>query len=78
MPQNVRNFWLEIDVDGRSTPIATGPQSKGGGFSLVIRQRENGGIITSARVSGRESQGYLILDVKDGQGNVHHHVVTMR
>ncbi len=44
MPRCVRNFWLELDVDGSRTKIATGPKSSEGGFNLVIRLREKGEI----------------------------------
>lgn len=44
MPRNVRNFWIELQVDGRYTPIATGPVSKDGGFRVKVRIRENGTI----------------------------------
>ena len=43
MPRNVRNFWVELNVDGR-TEIAAGPRSKDGGFRLVVRVREDGAI----------------------------------
>lgn len=42
MPKQVRNFWLELQVDGRETKIATGPKPADGDFSIVIRIRENG------------------------------------
>jgi len=44
MPRNVRNFWIEVQADGVKNLVATGPQAKDGGFKVVIRQRENGGI----------------------------------
>jgi hypothetical protein len=44
MPRNVRNFWVTLHVDGRETPVETGPRAKDGGFKIVIQQRENGGI----------------------------------
>jgi len=44
MPRCVRNFWIELDVDGRKHRIATGPKGSGGGFRLVIRHRANGRI----------------------------------
>lgn len=44
MPRNVRNFWIELDVDGRSERISTGPRASNGGFSMEIKLRENGQI----------------------------------
>ncbi len=42
--RNVRNFFIKGQVDGRETPIGTGPRSKDGGFELEIFMRENGSI----------------------------------
>lgn len=39
----VRNFWIEGQVDGRKSFIATGPRSKDGGFWLTIYMRDKGG-----------------------------------
>ena len=43
-PRNVRNFWIDLDVDGRSNSVGTGPIAKDGGFSMTISIRENGKI----------------------------------
>lgn len=42
MPRNVRNWWIEVEIDGRKHRLAGGPVSKTGGFKLVIRQRDRG------------------------------------
>lgn len=44
MPRNVRNFWVELDVDGSKTHVATGPKSSGGGFTMTVLIREKGDI----------------------------------
>lgn len=65
MPANVRNFWIELDVDGMRTAIATGPRNKEGGFSMIIRQRDKGSIITAMRISGRAGDdGRLVLEAE--------------
>ena len=51
MPRKVRNFWLELDVDGRS-PIATGPVSRDGGFELNVLMRDSGDIKKAVRLVG--------------------------
>lgn len=62
MPRNVRNFWIELDVDGSKTRVETGPLAKDGGFHLVIPMRENGGIIRAMEIDGRQlSDGSLVL-----------------
>jgi hypothetical protein len=58
MPRNVRNFWIQLDVDGRKERIATGPRNKDGGFEMQILMREDG-CISDKRV---EIRGYVAHD----------------
>jgi hypothetical protein len=44
MPRNVRNFWIELEVDGKRTRVATGPVRKDGGFTMRVLMREDGDI----------------------------------
>lgn len=57
MPRNVRNFWLELDVDGKKTTVATGPVRKDGGFCLTIYQRNAQEVTTAGRLVGFASTG---------------------
>ena len=43
-PRNVRNFWIEVDVDGRQEKIAAGPKGKDGGMEIQLHQRDYGGV----------------------------------
>lgn len=52
MPQHVRNFWLEGWIDGRTSPVTGGPQSKDGGFSLTVYQRSHGTVAVGLRLRG--------------------------
>lgn len=53
MPRIVRNFWIELEVDGKKTKVATGPRNRNGGFTLNIKVRENGEISTkSVKITG--------------------------
>ena len=52
MPRNVRNYWLELTVDGKKTKVATGPVSKTGGFVLDIKMRSCGGVAYKGRLHG--------------------------
>jgi len=65
MPRNVRNFWLIANVDGRATPVETGPRAKDGGFSLTVLMREGGAVSgTRLYVTGYAlSDGQLRVDV---------------
>jgi len=42
MPKNVRNFWLECEVDGRRETVACGPRAKDGGLRLKLKVRNRG------------------------------------
>lgn len=42
MPKNVRNFWLEADIDGRKTKLVGGPQPKNGGMYIELFVRHKG------------------------------------
>ena len=65
----VRNFWIELNVDGRESTVATGPRSKDGGFSLTIKQRAEGGIVDALKVWGLvHSDGKLELRVEENPG----------
>lgn len=67
MPRNVRNFWIEGRVDGRSSQIATGPIRSDGGFSLSVLMRDDGGIVRALTLDGRVIDGRIILDVEANQ-----------
>lgn len=68
MPRNVRNFWVELNVDGNS-PVATGPRSKDGGFELNILMRDAGQVKKALRIVGTALEdGTLELDVLPFEG----------
>lgn len=65
MPNNVRNFWIELTVDGVTKRIATGPRSKDGGFTLTILQRDKGEIVKAARIVGMATaNGKIFMDAE--------------
>jgi len=41
MPANVRNYWVQCDIDGRKTRLESGPQSANGGFTESIAMRDH-------------------------------------
>lgn len=62
MPRNVRNFWIELDVDGRKEKVATGPVRKDGGFSATIYMRDKGEVVRTLAIEGHSrSDGTLYL-----------------
>lgn len=69
MPRIVRNFWLELSVDGSKSNVETGPRAKDGGFDLTILMRDKGGIIRPMSIRGyvdREGKLQLVAETKDG------------
>lgn len=46
----LRNFWVEVEIDGRKTKICGGPRSRDGMMTVKVFQRENGTSYESARV----------------------------
>ena len=82
MPRNVRNFWIEGNIDGQKTPVAFGPRNKDGGFIMSIKMRDNGGILSSVHIEGKaDVEGKLHLFI-DGypveQGTDWHHTIETR
>lgn len=39
-----RNFWLDVNVDGRGTELAGGPRAKDGGFYGTITMKQEGSV----------------------------------
>lgn len=61
MPRNVRNFWLDVHVDGRKS-IGTGPASSEGGFELELRVRDHGAVRFVGHLLGSKYQdGRLVV-----------------
>jgi hypothetical protein len=46
----IRNFWIEVHIDGRKTVLKGGPQSKNGGMRVNIFQRDHGMIKQSGHI----------------------------
>jgi hypothetical protein len=71
MPRNVRNFWIDLDVDGKKEKVATGPKSKDGGFDMALYWRSHGAVHQALRLVGRaDGNGKLHLKIWDGVGQL--------
>jgi len=68
MPRNVRNFWIDLDVDGQEKPIGTGPKNKEGGFSAQIFIRSGGAVEKILSINGRSYGNELSLSVDTADG----------
>lgn len=66
-PRNVRNWWIEVEVDGRATKVALGPVARDGGFDLVVKMRSGGEVAEALWVTGRARGEDLTLRVWDRQ-----------
>lgn len=71
-PVQVRNFWIEGQIDGIKKEIATGPKGKDGGFAMEIKLRgkkgginENKLIINGYAETTKEGERILRIDVYD-------------
>ena len=47
----VRNFWIEVEIDGRKTKLTGGPTGKSGGMRINIYQRSNGEITKPVHIN---------------------------
>lgn len=57
MPRFVRNFWIELEIDGRRSRVACGPRRADGGFRARIFIRREGRVAAGMAVEGRRSGG---------------------
>lgn len=66
MPRNVRNFWIETQVDGRKTDIGTGPRSKDGGIYVSVGMRDKGDVESrKVELEGfATTEGKILLIIK--------------
>lgn len=63
----VRNFWIDVNIDGRETTLSGGPARKDGGMTVDIRQRNNGAGKTGdapIRIRCYEYNNQLISEIK--------------
>lgn len=69
MPRNVRNFWIQAQIDWRNSSIGAGTVRKDGGFDLTVYQRDGGEVRTALEIIGRaHDDGSLLLRVNAGNG----------
>jgi len=71
MPKNVRNFWVDGEIDGYTNNLTGGPRNKEGGIDITIKQRDNGAVTTALKIEGfANDKGELSLRVKDKDDNL--------
>ena len=78
-PRHVRNFWLEVHVDGKQETVALGPAHNDGGFSATITMRHQGRVLKAVDIKGRVCEDViLVLDIADMAGDQVITVTTTR
>ena len=64
MPRQVRNFWIEAEIDGQKTTLSGGPKSRTGGIEVFIKMRDKGRVDTPITIRGfAHEDGRLALYV---------------
>lgn len=66
----VRNFWIEVDIDGRKTPLCGGPRRKDGGMDVSLYQRDEGNVELALHIRCFERNGKLTIVVYSGEEKV--------
>ena len=73
MPRNVRNFWIELEVDGKKHKVATGPRRSDGGFTMTIKVRENGEVSNRRiYISGKTDGEINVVTIETPDGSIEH------
>ena len=78
MPRNVRNFWIEADVDGYKNRFGFGSKRKEGGFEMLINQRDKGQIKQVCHIQGWSDGETIHLEVYFSDTGETKHIETKR
>lgn len=62
----LRNFWVNVKVDGYKTELHGGPRARDGGMKINVLQRENGSKKDAVEINCFENDGKLITAVNIG------------
>ena len=78
-PHNVRNFYIEVEIDGYKTTLRGGSPSKDGGMKVTLYQRDSGEITKALTVDcTADSEGVLKTKVTNNNGEYLTTVITAR
>lgn len=66
----IRNFWVEVEIDGRKHLLKGGPVAKEGGITIRVSQRNRGATRPVLTIKGyRWGPDELYLDASSTVGN---------
>lgn len=51
MPRNVRNFWVEVEINGYKHILKGGPKASNGDMRITLFQRDRGEILEVMQVN---------------------------
>jgi hypothetical protein len=75
----VRNFWIEVEIDGRKTKLSGGSQLKTGGMTIKLFQRNKGEITKALSVDCLANDlGILATEVFNENSVEIHRIITER
>lgn len=76
---NVRNFWIDADIDGRATHLSGGPSNRGGGFQLRIYMRDDGESKLAYVIEGMADSDVIALKVwNESENKIVHQIKGRR
>ena len=70
MPRVTRNFWVEANIDGRSTTLEGGPRGRNGTFEATFYIRDNGSVLRAVTVSGHALRDGTLSITASAAGDV--------
>ena len=74
---SIRPFWVDVDIDGRSTNLQGGPRARDGQMNVSLLIRDSGEKKIAYKISCFPTgMSMLCMQVKDSDGNVIHETIT--
>lgn len=74
--RNVRNFWLDAEIDGHLNHLSGGPREKTGGLAVELCVRHNGEPVPAATVTcfHRDGRNHVAVAIYRPDGTHESHV----
>ena len=59
----IRNFWIEVEIDGRKTKLNGGPVNKDGKMKVKLYQRDEGTIHEAVTITCENVDDQLLTQI---------------